>query len=523
MHQPTTATAAFDPLHRPTAITDLPSEILFEIFDHLHSATTLYGSYSYDPHSEHIEAIMNARLTCRTMCEVSSRHLLDFISVEPTEESLTRLEQVSQHPIISARIRGVHISFALYRPEMTVLSEFENSLAVRLFYEWKQANYADLKAPGVEGFEERRALIAQSRLIENFWTSGDLGSQPYFLKEVQKNTLVALKEYQRRYEEQERILNDTNYVRRIAQSLARMSRIKTVMVNDQATHHRCVSQRGQNVWQALGSGTSEIAQRFVIPEDWPGRSPDIPNQVALNLLAALSNVRFQDLRWDLRVKPLHAPQIYNYPILADLQKMSSQLTSVDLTWGNNCDTEKDRMDMKQWTSGLMLAMLGAAPLRSLLLRTSGHIYHREPTMDIAFTPSMLSSVLGCQQHGDFRSLILINAPIDRGVLDNISHLSCQATPDGSDIPKLHLELDHVYLSTSTSWAEALDVLQGHVDSTSIIRWPNGDMSGLDNVQKQEIFGNWYQQSSDHTTEADSYIRGDPRPNPINAKLLDLEE
>lgn len=109
---PGATTAAFT---RHPAILDLPNEVLDSIFHHL-------------PIENHIRTtsrpdVKSTRLSCRRFRNLSSRHLISHITVNVTRASLSRLEGVSLHPLISRGISSVSLNLALF--DLKLAEHFE--------------------------------------------------------------------------------------------------------------------------------------------------------------------------------------------------------------------------------------------------------------------------------------------------------------------------------------------------------------------------------------------------------------
>ncbi|EMR72859.1 hypothetical protein UCREL1_83 [Eutypa lata UCREL1] len=97
---------------RPLNIMDMPDEILMIIFGHAEG----WIEAADDPWDRRkgVDDIRNIRLTSRRFHNCSSHLLLYNVCVELTEESLSRFEEISRHPLISNGIRGVHVALDFY-------------------------------------------------------------------------------------------------------------------------------------------------------------------------------------------------------------------------------------------------------------------------------------------------------------------------------------------------------------------------------------------------------------------------
>ncbi|KAI1320982.1 hypothetical protein F5Y16DRAFT_417200 [Xylariaceae sp. FL0255] len=527
------AISILSPSARPSPcikqITEFPNEILDLIFSNFHTPTTVTGAHCImrPPPSK---AIKNARLTCRKFCQAATRYLMDFISIEATQESLLYLKHFSNHPTIRHQIRVVHISFAQYNEDMTNYDVFLPALALQLQHERHRDNY-DLHTLQGEDLAKRHALMGTAFEIEWHWNKftnwGQDASSQAFFETLERDTLAAFEDHGQRYQEQERTQNDPLYVERIAGALARMTGIKVIMVNDQVfNRYGNTCEAGTQVWYHLGNNPSRLAQRYIRPLTSKQSRTfctgfQFPIQVAMNLLVALSPVNFQELNCLFPFGEARAGQSINLVDCAEnLHRLGKQLTraNFELPYFPLFPSLRS-IDIKKWCLVLMSATLGAAQLQSLHLGAKipqGISHHL--IFDRVFTPEVLRTVLSRQQHGNLRRLILEYVKIDRDVLNQIVLLSVNAAQsDSKDKRKLHLKLYGVQLDeNSISWAEALDLLRGHVDDESTIRrvWREGEEDVPMDGGEDAIFGDWNLNPYRYTTQADRYIRGDPVPNPM---------
>jgi hypothetical protein len=94
-------------------IMDLPPEILGKVMSHLSGQEyrqTENRIFSSSPS----EDIKNVRLTNRILSQIASRYLIEHITVDVSQRSLARLEEISQHPHISRGVRGVEFCLEQY-------------------------------------------------------------------------------------------------------------------------------------------------------------------------------------------------------------------------------------------------------------------------------------------------------------------------------------------------------------------------------------------------------------------------
>ncbi|KAH0433849.1 hypothetical protein CcaCcLH18_05601 [Colletotrichum camelliae] len=107
------------PLDRKLSLNDLPTEIINKIIDHCEDNSNLvdnpeYVAAEYEVAQEELNTIKSLRLTCHKLNELASPRLMPSITVSPTEESLTRLENVSKHGVFGKAIKRVRLVMGHY-------------------------------------------------------------------------------------------------------------------------------------------------------------------------------------------------------------------------------------------------------------------------------------------------------------------------------------------------------------------------------------------------------------------------
>ncbi|KAM3507475.1 hypothetical protein MY11210_007142 [Beauveria gryllotalpidicola] len=125
-----------DTLSRPhlsnTRIVDLPAEILLRIFQLVEigeegmNADKKAWNTSIVEGQRGIKDIQNIRLTCRSLCNLSSGLLVRSVRAHFNETSLSRLEEISRHATISKGVRFVQLTFELYDSSLAELDAFSS-------------------------------------------------------------------------------------------------------------------------------------------------------------------------------------------------------------------------------------------------------------------------------------------------------------------------------------------------------------------------------------------------------------
>ncbi|KAI1158669.1 hypothetical protein F5B18DRAFT_656456 [Nemania serpens] len=521
--------AIADPSPR-SLLLDLPDELLIEIFKNLNPETTMHGSHEYDHNAEHTEAIKSTRLACRRLCAIASYFLLDFVNVEPTEASIRRLERISEHEAVRKEIRGAHISFTMYHPDLAKsLDWFVQGLVKQFEHEYLHKEL--WLRPPFHGFpsseEEQSALIAKGKSISHAWSYGFVRARRNNWN-IKKYLLNAHKEYKRRFNEQQRLMKDNSFTVRIALALAKMPKIKYLMVNNNLTMSHLIGK--EDIWQALRLGEpSRIAHRYVRPmtchmsegcchmrEGWCDTLLiRFPLEAALHLLAILpqAGVHIQDLRCRFPIDVMEASWMSCFPYYAGLRDMGKRLTHANMSIQHHrCSiSDEQESNILEWAEKLLVEMLSASPLEYLCL--SSKLLNDYGASSL-LGPSFTAPVLAVQKQGKLRTLVLEDATITSHTLQMLMTPYKETEGDASR-PKLHFDLAGVEMMDPDSWEGALYQLRGGVDNTSTIRYPNGNMGDLWNPQIRHIFNPG---GEDGASEAERYIRGEEIPNPFSWRI-----
>ena len=118
-------------------ILDLPNEILIRVFASLGPLHTSTIELTPNPAATDIGSV---RLTCRRFCALGSDLLLPTLLVEISPESLRRLEEVSQHPLIGHGVKTVCVVHKYFSPRLA------NNLPEFLFQRMKALMFAANRA-----------------------------------------------------------------------------------------------------------------------------------------------------------------------------------------------------------------------------------------------------------------------------------------------------------------------------------------------------------------------------------------
>ena len=106
---------------RSLRLTDLPTEILYQIFDHFKDARSEKRKagrvdWIWDQSCDGIDvkqhAVCSSRLACRRLHQIASPLLLPTVRVKLEQGSLNRLDEISRIPEIASGVRGLEVHLA---------------------------------------------------------------------------------------------------------------------------------------------------------------------------------------------------------------------------------------------------------------------------------------------------------------------------------------------------------------------------------------------------------------------------
>ncbi|KFX96248.1 hypothetical protein V490_03443 [Pseudogymnoascus sp. VKM F-3557] len=220
------------PFVRRLRVWDLPGEILSKIFEFVESFDERFMDYPWD---EGRRDIQNCRLTCRLFCSVSSSMLIRLLLVRCEDSSVSRLEEISRHPIISKGVRAVRVVLHSYNPTLYEhIEEFihyhiENlAEQVHMFeatrrWEWE-------KIPEEVALEKLR----KAKVVLDSWrriTSS--AEKAHEIDSVHRGLVERTHEqYRRLYEEQESMGSHGKFANIVGRAMARMPCARKLDFND---------------------------------------------------------------------------------------------------------------------------------------------------------------------------------------------------------------------------------------------------------------------------------------------------
>ncbi|KAK2741320.1 hypothetical protein FQN55_008417 [Onygenales sp. PD_40] len=201
----------------PQNIQHLPSELLIHCCSYLSSST---------------RDIQNLRLASKALNNASSLFLLDSLTVKINPESISLLEAVSSHPIISKSIGKIRLCLCFYNnvPDLETRADlmgecnrcvFSHFVAITRIF-----NSVEWSADEEQQFEmikERGHSVLQALSYAEMGMNLDSAPETIRPETIQLIT-NALDAYQRRYDDQQMVLKDGTHLSRIGQALSKLCR-----------------------------------------------------------------------------------------------------------------------------------------------------------------------------------------------------------------------------------------------------------------------------------------------------------
>lgn len=242
------------PRLRKLSLLDLPDELLLEIFD------CFKGWVDSDQEFYHINlevdtrSIQNSRLTCRRLCDISSHLLVPCVYVIPTLSSLEFLKQVTSHPKISRGTRVFRIDASFYGARIAndirrfavlcsrkVREDIQH--LEREIRDWgdDDDDSCDDDASEVHGPESMQADIESYRRMLSSWDPFRSGQHVTDHTQLDAAALALLKgheRYRELFEQQEKVLSDGIFSRKIAEAAASSRKNVWLCISDTPSFRR---------------------------------------------------------------------------------------------------------------------------------------------------------------------------------------------------------------------------------------------------------------------------------------------
>ncbi|KAI1295199.1 hypothetical protein F5Y03DRAFT_410648 [Xylaria venustula] len=504
------------PSLRPLKVVDLPDELLMTIFDFVKTP----GSEHFDkhplPHSflKHADAastrdIQNSRLTCRRFYATSTHLLINHVTLQLQPQSLSRLQEISRHPLIRQGVRYVQVRLDTYQSQLTrdlrtfadhwisrlqtQLHVFRTSLphTYKSLHFWrdrkdlKELTYKELKNTIIRQtgdiLEVWRLYVEDNTLIPEFeaWVAVLLSSYKIFKK---------------RYEDQERLLGDGQLVQAFTDVLARLPAAKILTFTDHPCHDCFIA---QDRWYQLINNPLKLAEDFLkpitpchlFPLDLPS---ELPTNLILEILGALPEVKtaVQEIDIEIRGAANTSRLVPDPQTREKLSSLAKQLRKVHVEF------QRDPLHIRAVITSAQIAeniysfispILDTESLQTIEICLKGVRIDQ-----IALTPPNIGPILSCQRRPKLKFLLLAGMTIDGSDLQLMADSLRPGTATFDE--RVYIYLDRIHL-LSGSWIKAANSLRAKANGALIFNALSGaDMEDLDEEFLQELFKEYFSAS-----------------------------
>lgn len=183
------------------------------------------------------QSIQCVRLTCRRFCAISSEYLLNFLSVDSSNESLERLEEVSKHVTIRKGIRALDLQVGLYNHVMA--SEkglFENYHSARISHHLCEIDSSKLINMGIDLRRQYPNSVGRMEKIAKAWSDSGPECGEATLTEEEAAAYRSLLErgfagYQRKFDEERELIDSGAFTARVVKAIEEMGQVVGLQIH----------------------------------------------------------------------------------------------------------------------------------------------------------------------------------------------------------------------------------------------------------------------------------------------------
>ncbi|KAG6355339.1 hypothetical protein INS49_003300 [Diaporthe citri] len=542
--------AAWRATIRPLKVVDLPNEIISMIFSHFEDVPVPKVQVDHDASddvtlpSPDVASIKNIRLTCRTFCDVGSRLLLPLVDISFTPSSIHRLEKISNHPTISKGVRIIRIytgtcnsvlddrdrfcSRTMFKLRLLRLKfqreasrvEKEVEEAFRMIGIPPKPKY--LKINGLEMALAEAQDVTQTLRLQRRQHDSSVVPHNRFETKISKAITQAHEEYQRKYFEQKSLIEDCHVHSNIHAAICKMPSVQRLCLTNSSVRRSddiIRSGWGQRLdiqkFKAILRSPNPFRKLMVdagddrFPKASEARDLDLALWSKLPLIFDIGDGNLTHL--DITIIAFdesHIEALSGY--LQNVRRSCRQLRRVRIEINQRhrpVQTEGFKPAFVTKTWDLLDAMLSSPRLDTVTLDSNFGVEYQD-----LHSTSSFGAVLGNLPWHNLQRVCLLHLSIKLGELRH----ALDKVPG-----KVHLELSGVNLLEGT-WAEALEILRGRADSSSLVCQPQG--VEFTNMSEQEEKYLRYEFDSEHRDgwysaqrcpgPASFYIRGGNIPNPL---------
>ncbi|KAH8882140.1 hypothetical protein GQ53DRAFT_462577 [Thozetella sp. PMI_491] len=483
---------------RQISVLDLPLDILHSIFDLFRfqdvtpegrQERRMWARLREDS-SARIATVQNARLACRLFCEIASPLLIPAVVVRLNEESLARVEKISQAPLLAAGVQGVELRLE-YRPGelATDLAQFVMLRRTELESYYRRCEHvSDLlyrngdrqEVDDPECPQRRRNILTALANCRQLFQEWDQLSHPLIgdpmmdeTAKYKRTLLQAHGEYRRKHEEQLRLVTDGSFAHRLASAMALMPRFEFLDMLDLVGDHLNWHWEEPETFMATTEGLSRFLET---PHSWKtieetiGEAEIPPAELLWQIPCAMHKAG----------APLREFHVNCFPVMGGFKALCPGLRNAQQAGWDSLRAACQSLEIVRFARGG--GRLNSRPRRSRPLSAEEESYVDKFLASVLLGPCLEVVDLHFSPLGGFewesRSTSwyhmgwVVETPawprIKRFLLTgaSISQRELEQLCSGLGRGLTYLELDNVRLQ-SGSWAGALDILQEKVAASRL--------------------------------------------------------
>lgn len=507
------------PTLRPLRILDLPDEILMKISECAHAwPHRLFMWHKAEGYKD----IQSLRLTCRRFCKASSHLLLHFLRVDLDSSSLAHFEEISRHPAIRVGMRCAKVVLHYYNPEFA-----DNILDFTDFYlrklgeriesleHWLSEDIPDFPTDK----EVVKGKLKQAKRMLRVWEREALNipDNTFNRKDLRLRQLLreAHHEYQRRFTDQERLLQDRAFVHSLATAIARMPNMKRLEIVDWDRF----SLFDAPSFFSRGNGWDALMNDMVQPFSWEKASLYSSSQPPMGVLTTLpwaiheAGGLITDISIELSPREhfgcfgLLEADVQNIRCAAQrLQRFSFYLNHDDSdSWRSRDFVEIDKF------CRFLMAFLDSASVEEITINLRALSSEQDTASASLLT---LGQILTLRSWPSLSYINLGAIPIDFNNLEQFVNQLCS--------PAVYVSMNYIHLLSGT-WGAALDLMRKINPEDWSLDCPTGaECDMMSDEEKQAVFGT-YDRRHWEKSKAEMYIMKWIDKNPLRGDTGEMGE
>ena len=421
----------------------------------------LAHSFTYLRKPDELDDIRNIRLVSKRCNEVAFPLLMSFVRFYITSESLTRLQEIAQHPVFRKSIRSVEMNVSFYDRRLAIsrrLFVFANAVKLVTSILSYESQFTSLLPNGhrtrIEDPKISAAITAAKSTYVEWCEQLDSGGDVACIG-GQSIVIKAYDEYRQRYEDQEKVKQGDLHLRRIRLALSSFDSLKSITINDQDRRDQCKYQESESsqfsdarlMLLCLGAFAWKGAQGLL-----PGHETKPPVELISGLFHALWEGQIFPATFEVNITaPIHLSWLgfeedQSRQISSILQR-ATDLSFLVREWSRretHGDEHSQHLQEVIHLGRLTAAFFDTNSLKSLTLDFEGYpLFCKRPR-------TRLFEMLPARQWPSLRTVAFRNVSFHQEELEDFverHHLTVTS-----------LEITEVFLLSGT-WVESVEILR----------------------------------------------------------------